>query len=203
MTVPISLRDRLEKALAQGHENDLAHELYNERDHIEDIAGLRDAAVLIAVTDRPDPGVIFVQRPNHMRNHPGQVAFPGGKIDPGDSDAIDAALREAHEEVALERVHVDIIGLTDSFQSGSGYNIQPVLGVIPPDLPFVADPSEVESWFEAPLEFILDPKNRTIHEGTWNGRRRHYYEMFWGDYRIWGITAGILNNLGKRLGWPE
>ena len=203
MTVPISLRDSLEKALVRGHENDLAHELYNERDHIEDIAGLRDAAVLIAVTDRPDPGVIFVQRPNHMRNHPGQVAFPGGKIDPGDSDAVDAALREAHEEVALERVHVDIIGLTDSFQSGSGYNIQPVLGVIPPDLPFVADPSEVESWFEAPLEFILDPKNRTIHEGTWNGRRRHYYEMFWGDYRIWGITAGILNNLGKRLGWPE
>lgn len=203
MTPPISLRDRLEKALVQGHANDLDHELYNEREHIEDIAGLRDAAVLIAVTDRPNPGVIFVQRPNHMRNHPGQVAFPGGKIDPEDSDAIDAALREAQEEVALERVHVDIIGLTDSFQSGSGYNIQPVLGVIPPDLPFVADPSEVESWFEAPLEFILDPKNRTIHEGTWNGQRRHYYEMFWGDYRIWGITAGILNNLGKRLGWPK
>lgn len=199
----MTLRDRLEKALVQGHENDIAHELYSERDHIDDISGLRNAAVLIAVTDRPDPGVIFVQRPNHMRNHPGQVAFPGGKIDPEDRDEIDAALREAHEEVALERHHVDVIGLTDSFQSGSGYNIQPVLGVIPPDLPFVSDPEEVESWFEAPLDFVLDPKNRTTHEGTWNGRKRHYYEMFWDDYRIWGITAGILNNLGKRLGWHQ
>lgn len=197
----MKLRDRLDKALVQGHENDLAHQLYSEREHIEDVSSLRNAAVLIAVTDRPNPGIIFVQRPNHMRNHPGQVAFPGGKIDPGDKDEIDAALREAHEEVALEREHVDIIGLTDSFQSGSGYNIQPVLGVIPPDLPLVADPTEVESWFEAPLDFIFDPKNRTTHEGTWNGRKRHYYEIFWDDYRIWGITAGILNNLGKRLGW--
>ncbi|MEP2990704.1 MAG: CoA pyrophosphatase [Parasphingorhabdus sp.] len=199
----MTLRDRLEKALVLGHENDIAHELYSESDHIDDLSRLRDAAVLIAVTDRPNPGVIFVQRPNHMRNHPGQVAFPGGKIDPGDQDEIDAALREAHEEVALERHHVDIIGLTDSFQSGSGYNIQPVLAVIPPDLPFVSDPTEVESWFEAPLDFVLDPKNRTTHEGTWNGRKRHYYEMFWDDYRIWGITAGILNNLGKRLGWHQ
>ena len=197
----MKLRDRLEKALVEGHENDLDHVLYNERDHIDDMTGLRDAAVLIAITDRSDPGVILVQRPNHMRNHPGQVAFPGGKIDPEDKDEIDAALREAHEEIALEREHVDIIGLTDSFQSGSGYNIQPVLSVIPPDLPFTPDPSEVESWFEAPLDFVFDPKNRTTHEGVWNGRKRHYYEMFWEDYRIWGITAGILNNLGKRLGW--
>ena len=195
------LRDRLDRALVEGHENDLDHLLYSERDHIDDLSGLRNAAVLIAITDRPNPGIILVQRPNHMRNHPGQVAFPGGKIDPDDKDEIDAALREAHEEIALEREHVDIIGLTDSFQSGSGYNIQPVLGVIPPDLPFVGDPSEVESWFEAPLDFVLDPKNRTTHEGVWNGRRRHYYEMHWDGYRIWGITAGIINNLGKRLGW--
>ena len=185
----MTLRDRLEKALVKGHASDLDHLLYNERDHIDDPKVLRDAAVLIAVTDRPDPGVIFVQRPQHMRSHPGQVAFPGGKIDPGDRDSIDAALREAHEEVALDRSQVDIIGLTDSFQSGSGFNIQPVLSVIPPDLPFVADPGEVESWFEAPLE------------GTWNGRKQHYYEIYWQEYRIWGITAGILNNLGKRLGW--
>ena len=116
----MTLRDRLEKALVRGHENDLDHLLYNERDHIDDLKILRDAAVLIAVTDRPDPGVIFVQRPQHMRNHPGQVAFPGGKIDPGDRDPIDAALREAHEEVALDRSQVDIIGMTDTFQSGSG-----------------------------------------------------------------------------------
>ncbi|WP_417593483.1 CoA pyrophosphatase [Parasphingorhabdus sp.] len=199
----MTLRDRLEKALVKGHESNLDHLLYNEHDHIDDLKVLRDAAVLIAVTDRSDPGVIFVQRPLHMRNHPGQVAFPGGKIDPGDRDPIDAALREAHEEVALDRGHVDIIGMTDSFQSGSGYNIQPVLSVIPPDLPFVADPGEVESWFEAPLDFLLDPKNRTIHEGIWNGRKRHYYEIYWQDYRIWGITAGILNNLGKRLGWES
>lgn len=195
------LRARLSVALREGHASDLDHKLSDERDFVQDLESLRNAAVLIAITDRPDPGVIFVQRPDYMRNHPGQVAFPGGKIDPEDKNAVHAALREAEEEVSLDPQRVDIIGETDRYHSGSGYNIQPILGVIPPDLPLAPCPEEVEDWFEAPLDFILDPKNQAAHVGEWQGVRREYYQINWQGRRIWGITAGILVNLSQRLGW--
>lgn len=195
------LRARLSVALREGHASNLDHKLSDERDFVQDLESLRNAAVLIAITDRPDPGVIFVQRPDYMRNHPGQVAFPGGKIDPEDKNAVHAALREAEEEVSLDPQRVDIIGETDRYHSGSGYNIQPILGVIPPDLPLVPCPEEVEDWFEAPLDFILDPKNQAAHVGEWQGVRREYYQINWQGRRIWGITAGILVNLSQRLGW--
>ncbi len=201
MTGELDLRTKLSRALDNGHANDLDHALSDERDFIQNLDSLRDAAVLIAITDRPDPGVILVQRPDHMRNHPGQVAFPGGKIDPDDKDAIHAALREAEEEVQLDPAKVDIIGSTDRYHSGSGYNIQPILGVIPPDLPLIPCPEEVDDWFEAPLEFVLDPKNQSKHVGEWRGDRRQYYQINWQNRRIWGITAGILVNLSKRLDW--
>ena len=201
MTRPLNLRTRLSQSLRTGHEMDLDHVLLDERHFITDISSLRSAAVLIAITDRPDPGVILVHRPDYMRNHPGQVAFPGGKIDPDDKDAIYAALREAEEEVSLNPAQVDIIGPTDRYHSGSGYNIQPVVGVIPPDLPLVPCPEEVDEWFEAPLDFVLDPKNQTSHVGYWRGVRREYYQIEWENHRIWGITAGILVNLSKRLDW--
>lgn len=196
-----NLRARLSVALREGHANNLDHKLSDERNFVKDLESLRNAAVLIAITDRPDPGVIFVQRPDYMRNHPGQVAFPGGKIDPEDKNAVHAALREAEEEVSLDPQRVDIIGETDRYHSGSGYNIQPILGVIPPDLPLVPCPEEVEDWFEAPLDFILDPKNQAAHVGEWQGVRREYYQINWQGRRIWGITAGILVNLSQRLGW--
>ncbi len=201
MTGRLDLRTRLSQALDNGHANDLDHALSDERDFIKDLNSLRNAAVLIAITDRPNPGVILVQRPDHMRNHPGQVAFPGGKIDPDDKDAVHAALREAEEEVQLDPAKVDIIGSTDRYHSGSGYNIQPILGVIPPDLPLIPCPEEVDDWFEAPLEFVLDPKNQSRHVGEWRGDRRQYYQINWQNRRIWGITAGILVNLSKRLNW--
>ncbi|WP_108811128.1 CoA pyrophosphatase [Sphingorhabdus sp. Alg231-15] len=201
MTGRLDLRTRLSQALDNGHANDLDHALSDERDFIKDLNSLRNAAVLIAITDRPNPGVILVQRPDHMRNHPGQVAFPGGKIDPDDKDAVHAALREAEEEVQLDPSKVDIIGSTDRYHSGSGYNIQPILGVIPPDLPLIPCPEEVDDWFEAPLEFVLDPKNQSKHVGEWRGDRRQYYQINWQNRRIWGITAGILVNLSKRLDW--
>ncbi|MEH6758338.1 MAG: CoA pyrophosphatase [Parasphingorhabdus sp.] len=201
MTNSRDLRTKLSQALREGHANDLDHSLADERHFITDLDSLRDAAVLIAITDRPEPGVILVQRPDYMRNHPGQVAFPGGKIDPEDKDAIHAALREAHEEVRLDPAQVDIIGPTDRYHSGSGFNIQPIVGVIPPDLPLVPCPEEVDDWFEAPLHFILDPKNQTTHTGEWRGVQRQYYQINWENRRIWGITAGILVNLSKRLDW--
>lgn len=201
MSNGFNLRTRLAQALHDGHENNLDHALSDERDFIKDLDSLRNAAVLIAITDRPEPGVILVQRPDYMRSHPGQVAFPGGKIDPEDKDAVHAALREAEEEVSLDPKLVDIIGATDRYHSGSGFNIQPIVGVIPPDLPLVPCPEEVDDWFEAPLDFVLDPKNQSAHVGEWRGAKREYYQINWQDRRIWGITAGILVNLSKRLNW--
>ncbi len=196
-----NIRMKLAKALRDGHAADLGSALSDESDIAGDISGLQQAAVLIAITDRPEPGVILVQRPDYMRNHPGQIALPGGKIDPEDKDATHAALREAQEEVSLDPGVVDIIGAADPYRSGSGYNIQPILGVIPADLPLAACPEEVENWFEAPLDFVLNPDNATIHQAEWRGARREYYEIMWNNRRIWGITAGILMNLSKRLNW--
>ncbi len=164
---------------------------------------LRDAAVLIAFTDRPDPGVILTQRPQWLRSHAGQVAFPGGKIDPGDRDAVDAALREAEEEIGLSRRDVMVAGMTEPYRSGSGYIITPVLGVIPPDLAFDPNPDEVEEWFEVPLDTLFDPDNYQRHHANWQGQDRHYYDMDWRGKRIWGVTAGIIINLARRMphGW--
>lgn len=159
----------------------------------------RPAAVLIPITNRPEPGAILTQRPQWLRSHAGQVAFPGGKIDAGDADAVDAALREADEELGINRDDVEIIGVADTYYSGSGYKIVPVIGLIPPDLPFDPSPEEVEAWFEVPLPFLFDPANAVKKKVDWSGQTREYYDMQWGDRRIWGVTAGIIANLARRL----
>jgi 8-oxo-dGTP pyrophosphatase MutT (NUDIX family) len=159
----------------------------------------REAAVLIPITDRPEPGVILTQRPEFLRSHAGQVAFPGGKIDDSDTSAIDAALREAEEELGLARAHVEVLGEADIYHSGSGYRIAPVVGVIPADLPFTPNRQEVEDWFEVPLAFLLDPANLEKKQAIWQGQHRQYYDMDWQGRRIWGVTAGIIANLARRL----
>jgi len=163
---------------------------------------LRPAAVLIAVTDRPEPGVLLTHRPETMTSHPGQVAFPGGKLEPGE-DAVAAALREAHEELAIDPSSVRIVGTTDSFVTGSGFALTPVLGLVPPDLQIVPDPREVASWFEAPLRFVLDQANHVRKVGQFRGHEREYTEIDWQGHRIWGITASILSNLSHRMAWQE
>ena len=161
---------------------------------------IRPAAVLIAVTDRSEPGVILTHRPPDMRAHPGQVAFPGGKLDPGE-DAVEAALREAREELAIAAANVQVIGASDRFVTGSGYDVTPVLGLVPPDLPIAPNPAEVAGWFEAPLGYLLDPANYAYKETEWQGRVRPYIEIEWHGHRIWGVTAAILANLARRLAW--
>lgn len=193
----MSLQDSLKGALARSAGAD--SEFRDERHFFADDSQLTPAAVLIPITQREKPGVILTQRPSNMRSHPGQVAFPGGKIDPEDSDEIDAALREAEEELAIPRSRVDIVGAVDTYHSGSGFAITPVLGIIPPDLPLVPNPGEVDSWFEVPLDFILDPANLTEKSAMWQGRTRSYYEIMWNERRIWGVTAGIISNLAARL----
>ena len=161
--------------------------------------GHREAAVLIPITYRSEPGVILTQRPDWLRSHAGQVAFPGGKIDETDADAISAALREADEELSIPPSQVKVIGTADIYFSGSGYRIEPVVGIIPPDLPLRANPEEVEDWFEVPLAYLLDPANSMKKQAVWNGQQRTYYDMQWGERRIWGVTAGIIANLARRL----
>ena len=191
-----ALFDRLEALFEQGHAADIPDLMSDAR--FADAERTADAAVLIAVTDRPQPGLILTQRPQGMRDHPGQVAFPGGKIDPGE-DAIAAALREAAEELAMRRADVRVIGATDHYQTGTGFDITPVLGVVPPDLPLVANPHEVEAWFEAPLDLMLDRDCWSEHEVFWNGAMRRYLEYHYQGFRIWGVTAAIIANLSRRI----
>lgn len=193
------LFDRLKRLFDEGHGVELP-DLRNDA-HLAP-PEIRPAAVLIAVTDRREPGVLLTHRPQAMRAHPGQVAFPGGKLDPGE-DAVAAALREAHEELAISSGAVRVIGASDRFVTGTGYDVTPVLGLVPPDLPIVPNPQEVASWFEAPLDFLLDPANQVQKETEWLGRVRPYIEIEWQGHRIWGITAAILANLSRRLAWRE
>ena len=158
------------------------------------------AAVLIAITERDDPGVILTVRREDMRTHAGQIAFPGGRIDPGE-DPTDAALREAWEELELEPVRVERVAEIESYRTITGYLVTPVVGVVPPDLPLTPHDREVADWFEAPLGHLLDPENHHRQAVDFAGQRRHYYEIGWKGRRIWGATAAMLVNLSRRLQW--
>lgn len=159
------------------------------------------AAVLVAITDRPAPGLILTQRTETLRRHAGQIAFPGGRIDPGDAGPIAAALREAEEEIALAPDRVRLIGATDRYRTGTGYDITPVIGIIPADLALMPGEGEVAAVFEVPLDHVLDPANHIEAEVEWQGRPRRYYEIHWADRRIWGATAAMIINLSRRLAW--
>jgi 8-oxo-dGTP pyrophosphatase MutT (NUDIX family) len=160
-----------------------------------------DAAVLVAITERKEPGLILTKRPDTMRKHPGQVAFPGGRVDEGDPDIVAAALREAQEEIALDPAHARLVGLADRYRTVTGFDVTPVVVVIPPDLPLRANDKEVEAIFETPLSYVLDAANHAVRSVDWNGERRQFYEMHWDGFRIWGATAAMLVNLSRRLKW--
>ena len=161
--------------------------------------GITPAAVLVAVVDRPRPTVILTLRPETMRKHPGQVSFPGGRIDPDDDGPIAAALREAEEEIGLPPVAVEIIGIADRYQTVTGFEVTPVVGIVPPDLVLTPHPGEVAALFEAPLDYLLDPAHQIVRTAVWRGRERSYYEIEWADRRIWGATAAMIVNLSRRL----
>lgn len=160
----------------------------------------RRAAVLVPVVPRDDGlGVLFTVRAAHLRDHSGQIAFPGGKIDAEDATPAKAALREAHEEIGLEAAAIRTLGYLDPYLSATGFLVMPVLGLVDPQARLRLNPDEVADTFEVPLDFLLDPRRRRIESTTWQGRVRRYYVIAYGPHRIWGVTAGIVNNLHERL----
>ncbi|WP_155265519.1 CoA pyrophosphatase, partial [Sphingomonas segetis] len=170
-----------------------------------DCPGLRaaastEAAVLIAVTDRAEPGVLLTVRLENMRTHAGQIAFPGGRIEAGE-EAAAAALREANEEILLDPGAVEIAGALDPYRTVTGFVVTPVVGVVAPDLPLRPHEHEVADLFEAPLAFLLNPANQLRRSALLQGRERHYYEILWNGRRIWGATAAMIVNLSRRLQW--
>ncbi|MCJ2186093.1 CoA pyrophosphatase [Novosphingobium beihaiensis] len=169
-----------------------------------EMQSFKPAAVLIAMTERARPGMLLLHRPSTMRAHPGQIAFPGGRIDPGENP-VQAALREANEELGIDPAQVRVVGTSDRYRTGSGYEITPVLGVVPPDLPIHPNPAEVAQWFEAPVDFVLDPANQTTRTIEYEDRLHDFVEITWPDGRqdhvIWGVTGAILYNLSHRLDW--
>jgi 8-oxo-dGTP pyrophosphatase MutT (NUDIX family) len=162
---------------------------------------LSPAAVLVPIVDRPEPGVILTQRSESLRRHAGQIAFPGGRIDPEDDGPVAAALREAEEEIGLPTSAVEIIGIADRYRTVTGYEVTPVVGVVPPDLNFVIHDAEVAAVFEVPLALLLEPANFVEQAVEWQGQERHYFEIIWDGHRIWGATAAMIVNLGRRLSY--
>jgi 8-oxo-dGTP pyrophosphatase MutT (NUDIX family) len=192
----MTLAEQLRQALASpATEPPIEGDLLDERSNAH-----VPAAVLIAVTDRAEPGVILTVRREHLRTHAGQIAFPGGRLDPGE-DAVAAALRESNEEILLDPRAVELVGTIEDYRTVTGFVVTPVLGVVPPDLPLEPHEHEVAAWFEAPLDFLLDPVNQHERTALFQGRTRHYYEIIWEDRRIWGVTAAIIVNLSRRLPW--
>ena len=195
----MNLSARLREALELGHSRSPILIAGDVLDEEEAGRGITPAAVLVAVVDRPEPTVLLTLRPETMRKHPGQISFPGGRIDPGDDGPVAAALREAEEEIGLPPDKVEVIGLADVYRTVTGFEVTPVVGIVPPDLPLVPHPGEVAALFEAPLHYLLDPAHQHERSAVWRGRERHYYEIDYQGRRIWGATAAMIVNLGRRL----
>ena len=160
---------------------------------------LTPAAVLMAITDESVPQLLLTRRNANMAKHPGQIAFPGGRVDPEDDGHIAAALREAEEEVALARHHVEVLGTLGPYETGTGYSITPVIGIVPPGLLLRGAEAEVAEVFHVPFAHVIDPANHEMRSGEWQGRRRNFFIIRHGSREIWGATAGMIVNLSRRL----
>jgi 8-oxo-dGTP pyrophosphatase MutT (NUDIX family) len=163
------------------------------------VTATKPAAVLVPVIDRTEPTVLLTQRTAELKSHAGQVAFPGGKIDPGDESPVAAALREAKEETGLAPTLIEPIGYLDLYLTFSGFRILPTVARVKPEFTLVLNPREVTETFEVPLAFLMAPHNHQRKTRDWNGLARDYYEIPFENHYIWGITAGILRNLYERV----
>lgn len=175
------------------------HDLEPSLRALADMQPIRPAAVLVPVVDHPEPTVLLTLRTESLSNHAGQIAFPGGRIDPEDASPLAAALREAEEEIGLDRRHVEPLGYLGLYLSGTGYRIVPAVARVRPGFRLRINPAEVADTFEVPLAFVMGPENHQRHSREWRGMMRSFYAMPFGDRYIWGVTAGILRNLYERL----
>ena len=163
---------------------------------------IRPAAVLIPIVDHAQPTVLLTQRAAHLNDHAGQISFPGGKIDATDASPLDAALREAEEEIGLDREFIDPIGYLDLYATGFGFRILPTLARVKPGFKLRINETEVDDAFEVPLAFLMDPANHQLHSKEFRGMERSYYAMPFAERYIWGATAGILRVLYERVYLP-
>ena len=163
------------------------------------VSATKPAAVLVPIVDRDEPTVILTIRTQELANHAGQVAFPGGKIDPEDESPVAAALREAKEEIGLPPILVEPIGYLDLYLTFTGFRILPTVARVKPDFTLALNPHEVTESFEVPLSFLMTPENHQRKSREWKGVTREFYAMPFEDRYIWGVTAGILRNLYERI----
>jgi 8-oxo-dGTP pyrophosphatase MutT (NUDIX family) len=162
---------------------------------------LTPAAVLFPIVLR-DEGhtVLLTQRTAHLRDHAGQISFPGGRVEEEDPSPVATALRETEEEIGLARAHVEILGYLPEYRTGTGFRVTPVVALVKPPFELALDAFEVAEAFEVPLSFLLDPANHQRHSLHYRGALRHFFAMPYGDYFIWGATAGMIRSLTERLG---
>jgi len=193
LDVPVALTDH--DAPATRGDRDLDPDLWIKAG----AKATRPAAVLVPVIDRPEPSVLLTLRTADLPSHPGQIAFPGGKIDPHDATPLAAAIREGEEEIGLDPGMIEPIGYLDLYLTFSGFRILPAVVRVAPDYRVRVNPSEVAEAFEVPLPFLMEPANHAVKTREWRGIQRTYLEMPYGERYIWGITAGILRNLYERL----
>jgi 8-oxo-dGTP pyrophosphatase MutT (NUDIX family) len=193
LEVPPALTD----PMAQGARGDL--DLNPSMWEVAGVTATKPAAVLIPVVDRREPTVLLTIRTRELASHAGQVAFPGGKIDPADESPVAAALREAKEEIGLAPSLIEPLGYLDLYLTFSGFRILPTVARVQPDFALTLNPREVTETFEVPLVFLMTPANHQLRSRDWKGINREYYAMPFGDRYIWGITAGIVRNLYDRV----
>jgi 8-oxo-dGTP pyrophosphatase MutT (NUDIX family) len=194
LDVPPALTDHTLEGFARG-DLDLDAQTWAQAG----VTPTRPAAVLVPVVDHAEPGVLLTTRTSGLPNHAGQVAFPGGKIDAGDASPLAAAVREADEEIGLDKALIEPIGYLDLYLTFTGFRILPVVARVIPNYELKINAGEVADAFEVPLAFVMDAANHARKSRDWKGVTRHYYEMPFGERYIWGVTAGILRNLYEKI----